>query len=430
VTQRASQQARGVGGTRHPAAARLAWSVCALSLALTALSFLLIALMLSLNAPIYFYWLEPATIAVGYSVIGAIIASRLPNHPIGWICCAIGVMAALTSFCGEYAAYALLAHPEPLPGGRVMLWLGLWAWILFFGLIELLLFLFPNGRLPSKRWRPLAWLSAALTLMAAVLMAISPDAVLDTLGPSGKGRVSFLNPFGVEGLPNLYLPVQTLVLLLGGVAAASVVVGRRKARGVERQQIKWLLYAGAIFFLGNVLKNTVFSPLGEVSWGLWVGYLLVGIGGLGGPIAIGIAILRYRLYEIDTLINRTLVYGALSASLIVVYFGGVAATGAIFRALTGQERQPQLAVVFSTLVIAALFNPLRRRIQAFIDRRFYRRKYDAAKTLEAFSAKLRDETDLDALSDDLVGVVRETMQPAHASLWLRPERASEVERGD
>jgi hypothetical protein len=430
VTQRASQQARGVGGTRHPAAARLAWSVCALSLALTALSFLLIALMLSLNAPIYFYWLEPATIAVGYSVIGAIIASRLPNHPIGWICCAIGVMAALTSFCGEYAAYALLAHPEPLPGGRVMLWLGLWAWILFFGLIEFLLFLFPNGRLPSKRWRPLAWLSAALTLMAAVLMAISPDAVLDTLGPSGKGRVSFLNPFGVEGLPNLYLPVQTLVLLLGGVAAASVVVGRRKARGVERQQIKWLLYAGAIFFLGNVLKNTVFSPLGEVSWGLWVGYLLVGIGGLGGPIAIGIAILRYRLYEIDTLINRTLVYGALSASLVVVYFGGVAATGAIFRALTGQERQPQLAVVVSTLVIAALFNPLRRRIQSFIDRRFYRRKHDAAKTLEAFSAKLRDATDLDALSDDLVGVVRETMQPAHASLWLRPERASETERGD
>jgi hypothetical protein len=430
VTERVSQHGRGVGGTRHPAAARLAWSVCALSLALTALSFLLIALLLSLNAPIYFYWLEPATIAVGYSVIGAIIASRLPDQSIGWICCATGVMAAVTSFCGEYAAYALLAHPEPLLGGKVMLWLGLWAWILFFGLIEFLLFLFPNGRLPSKRWRPLAWLSAALTLMAAVLMAISPDAVLDTLGPSGKGRVSFPNPFGVEGLPNLYLPVQTLVLLLGGVAAASVVVGRRRARGVERQQIKWLLYAGAIFFVGNVLKNTVFSPLGEVSWGLWVGYLLVGIGGLGGPIAIGVAILRYRLYEIDTLINRTLVYGALSASLVLVYFGGVAATGAIFRAFTGQERQPQLAVVVSTLVIAALFNPLRRRIQAFIDRRFYRRKYDAAKTLEAFSAKLRDETDLDALSDDLVGVVKETMQPAHASLWLRPERASEAERGD
>ena len=141
----------------------------------------------------------------------------------------------------------------------------------------------------------------------------------------------------------------------------------------------------------------------------------------GIPVAVGIAVLKYRLYDIDVIINRTLVYGSLTAMLMAVYFGGVATTQAILRTLTGQEKQPQLAIVVSTLVIAALFNPLRRRIQAFIDRRFYRRKYDAAKTLEAFSAKLRDETDLDALSDDLVGVVRETMQPAHVSLWLRPE---------
>jgi hypothetical protein len=408
----------------HRAAAWLAWSVCALSLALTALSIPLIAFNLSLNTPIYFYWLEPATIAVGYSIIGAIVASRLPSHPIGWLCCAIGVMAAVETFSPEYAIYALLAHPEPLLGGKVTLWLSIWVWILMFGFIVYLLLLFPTGRLPSNRWRPFAWLSAALTLVAAILMAISPNAVLDTLGPSGKGRISLPNPLGVEGLPNLYLPVQTFVLALGLAAAASVVVGRRGARGVERQQIKWLLYAGTIFFVGNFLKNTDFSPLGEVSWGLWIGYLLVGVGGLGGPIAIGIAILRYRLYEIDTLINRTLVYGALTAMLAVVYFGGVTATQTVFRALTGQEQQPQLAIVVSTLVIAALFNPLRRRIQGFIDRRFYRKKYDAAKTLEAFSAKLRDETDLDALNADLVGVVRETMQPAHVSLWLRPEKGS------
>jgi hypothetical protein len=141
------------------------------------------------------------------------------------------------------------------------------------------------------------------------------------------------------------------------------------------------------------------------------------------PIAVGFAVLRYRLYNIDILINRTLVYAILSASLAAVYFGGVTATEAIFRALTGQEQQPQLAIVVSTLVIAALFNPLRRRIQGFIDRRFYRRKYDARKTLETFSAKLRNETDLDALSEDLVGVVRETMQPEHVSLWLHPDPA-------
>ena len=148
------------------------------------------------------------------------------------------------------------------------------------------------------------------------------------------------------------------------------------------------------------------------------------------PIATGIAILRYRLYDIDVIINRTLVYGSLTGMLVLIYFGGVATTQAIFRALTSQEQQPQLAIVVSTLVIAALFNPLRRRIQGFIDRRFYRRKYDAAKTLEAFSAKLRDETDLDAVSDDLVGVVRETMQPAHVSLWLRPETAKKGKHPD
>jgi hypothetical protein len=405
------------------AAARLAWSVCALSLGLTALTFLLIALNLSLNAPIFYYWLESTIIAVGYPVIGAIIASRLPAHPIGWICCAIGLLAAVQHFSGEYAIYALRApHLEALPGGEAMLWVSLWAWILAFGLIEFLLFLFPNGRLPSRRWRPLAWLSAALTLMAATLISISPDAALDALGSSDNVHISIPNPLGVEGLPNLYRPVQTLVLTLGLAAAASVVIGRRKAGGIERLQVKWLLYASAIWFGGNVLKNTVISPLGEVSWGLWVGYLLVAIGGLGGPIAIGIAILRYRLYDIDVVINRTLVYGSLAAMLIALYFSVIVVLQRAFVLIIGQ--QSTLAVVASTLVIAALFTPLRRRIQSFIDRRFYRRKYDARKTLEAFSAKLRNDTDLATLSDDLVGVVRETMQPAHVSLWLRPDTDS------
>jgi hypothetical protein len=389
-------------------AAWLAWAVCAISLAVTALCFLLIALNLSLDTPAYFFWPDLTVLALGYSVIGAIIASRLPNHPIGWLCCAIGFIAAIDHFGGEYAVYALLAHPHSLPGGMAMFWLQDWFWMLFIGLIVFLLLLFPTGRLPSGRWQPFAWGSVVVILVAVILTASTP---LPSSGSEIRGSL--------EEPPS---PIQFSVLLLGLVAAVSVVVGRRNARGVERQQIKWLLYAGAIFFVGSSLKIAVvyFIQL-EGPWGLWISYILVAVGGLSGPIAIGVAILRYRLYNIDVLINRTLVYGSLTALLAAVYFGGVTATQAIVRVLTGQEQQPQLVVVASTLVIAALFNPLRRRIQSFIDRRFYRRKYDATKMLDAFSAKLRDETDLDALSDDLVGVVREAMQPSHVSLWLRPE---------
>jgi hypothetical protein len=188
----------------------------------------------------------------------------------------------------------------------------------------------------------------------------------------------------------------------------------RRAGRVERQQIKWLAYGGALA-VGAIFVGSVISTI----WSADVGIALISIGLLGVPIFTGVAITRYRLYEIDIVINRTLVYGALTAALVAVYFGGVATLQALFRALTGQ--QSILAVVASTLLIAALFNPLRRRIKAFIDRRFYRRKYDAAKTLEAVSARLRDETDLQALNGDLTRVVRETMQPSHVSLWLRPE---------
>jgi hypothetical protein len=198
-------------------------------------------------------------------------------------------------------------------------------------------------------------------------------------------------------------------------SAVSLIVRTRRAGRVERQQIKWLAYGGAL------LVGTIFVG-GFISiWSVAVGIVAIRIALLGLPVFTGMAIVRYRLYEIDLIINRTLVYSVLTGTLAMVYFGGVATTQAIFRILTGQEQQPQRAVVISTLMVAALFSPLRRRIQGFIDRRFYRRKYDARKTLEAFSTKLRDETDLDALRDDLVGVVRETMQPARVSLWLRPE---------
>ncbi len=210
------------------------------------------------------------------------------------------------------------------------------------------------------------------------------------------------------------------------LSALSLVVRYRRASGVERQQLKWFALAAvlaACYIVGQLAGLD--RLLGSTLWNLVDAATNTAV-----YVAVGVAILRYRLCEIDLLINRTLVYGSLTAMLALIYLGGVATTQTFFRALTGQEEQSQLAIVVSTLVIAALFNPLRRRIQGFIDRRFYRRKYDAAKTLGAFSAKLRDETDLDALNAELVGVVRETMQPAHVSLWLRPDMVSKDQRRD
>jgi hypothetical protein len=203
------------------------------------------------------------------------------------------------------------------------------------------------------------------------------------------------------------------------VASTALLARLRGAPHIERQQITWVVYAGTVLIVGDFLKYVLFFTF-DVSWALWPGFALLTAGLIGVPVAMGIAILRYRLYEIDLIINRTLVYGSLTATLGLVYFGGVTATQALFHTITDRQELPQLVIVASTLAIAALFNPLRRGVQAFVDRRFYRRKYDARKTLETFSSKLRDETDLEALNGELVGVVSEAMQPAHVSLWLRP----------
>jgi hypothetical protein len=403
------------------AAALMAWAACVVSLALTALSILLLALNLSHpDVPIYPYWAEGTLLAVGYSTVGAVVASRRPQNPIGWILCAIGLSWGLDHFNSEYAIYTLLAAPGTLPGGEVAAWFTTLTWVPGLGLFVFMALLFPNGRLLSSRWRPFAWLSVLLVAVGTIMSAFSSGPILGLNVP---------NPLGIEGLPNAYEQLQALMFALILIASASLLVRLRRASGVERQQIKWVAYAGALSASASLLNYTAFEAM-DVRWLELVGKVPALIGILGIPTAVGIAILRYRLYEIDTLINRTLVYGALTATLVAVYFGGVAIAQAVFRALTGQEEQPQLAIVVSTLVIAALFNPLRRRIQGFIDRRFYRSKYDAAKTLEAFSAMLRDETDLDALSDDLVGVVGETMQPAHVSLWLRPDPGPKAERAD
>ena len=422
MTQGAREQDRGVGGKSRRTAAWLAWSLWALSLALTALSLLLLVLNLSHpDVPIYSFWAENVLFSIGYSTVGAVIVPRMPaENRIGWLFCAIGLLWAVLHFIGEYAIYALLAAPGSLPAGELASWVYSWLWVPGLGLLMFICLLFPNWRLPSARWRWFARLSALATLVGMVLAAFSPGRIV-------LGLPGIRNPLGIEGLPNAYKPVQVIMLVLIAISVASLLMRRGYARGVERQQTKWFTYTSAVAASGAILQYIISEPL-ELVWLRGVAYALVLIGLVGIPISMGIAITRYKLYEIDLLINRTLVYGSLTAMLVALYFGGIVVLQRVFVLLTGQ--QSTLAVVASTLLIAALFTPLRRRIQSFIDRRFYRMKYDARKTLEAFSATLRDETDLEALNNDLVGVVRETMQPAHVSLWLRPDTVPKGEQAD
>jgi len=422
------------------AAAWLAWSLAALSMVmfLASVAFFVLTRAAQAEAPSSLVTsrsiidLLVSVPFLAFPTVGALIASRRPHNPIGWICLAVGLLWMLLGLFDYYGVYGL-AKPDTVPFPVVIYALVEWLWLPSVGLLAIyLLLLFPDGRLPSRRWRPLAWLSGAVIVLLAVDSVLAPGELTDLEGVR--------NPFGLEGVP--WLVDAQIVLLLLFVAcilasAVSLILRYRHSGGEVREQIKWIALAGSFvgLLLSTVLGLIIVAEVMRGSGGstpLWLqGLLFVMLLSFAGvPVAIGFAVLRYRLYDIDRIINRTLVYGSLTVSLAVVYFGGVTVTQAIFRALTGQEEQPQLAVVVSTLVIAALFNPLRRRIQSFIDRRFYRRRYDAAKTLEAFSAKLRDETDLDALRDDLVGVVGDTMQPAHVSLWLRPEKASKDAQAD
>src|SRR5215218_3901143 len=355
---------------------------------------------------------------LAFPIVGALIASRHPKNPVGWICLAVGLFWMLI-FLGD-------SIPGSGPYPVTIDALTQAIWIPPVGLLGIyLILLFPDGKLPSRRWRPLAWLSGVVVVLARLGITFSP-------GPL-EGHPGVRNPFGLEEAPPWVATAGIAILLLLPLcmiaSALSLVMRYRRSGGEEREQIKWIAFAasvvGLLYLITMVSSLTYSGPWGAAGTPLWLGLLqqaaLASFAAV--PIAVGFAVLKYRLYDIDILINRTLVYGALTAALALIYFGGVATVQAIFRALTGQEQQPQLAVVVSTLVIAALFDPLRRRIQSFIDRRFYRSKYDVRKTLEAFSAKLRDETDLEALSDELAGVIRETMRPAHVSLWLRPEKA-------
>jgi hypothetical protein len=344
-----------------------------------------------------------------FMVVGALVVARRPTNAIGWLFSATGLLASGSSLAIEYSYYAYVTRPGALPLAVVAAWFGSWAAYAIFGLtFSFTLLLFPTGRLLSPRWRPVAWLAALEITANSVLAAFQP-----TLSLEYEGR-TIPNPLGISGLPRpeqgtVGAVLTGLFLVVSLAACASLVLRFRRARGVERQQLKWFAYAAALLVIGNVVGGVVLPSSGDLAAALTIALL---------PVAAGIAILRYRLYDIDRLINRTLVYGLLTAILGLGYAGAVLLLGQLFGGVT--EDPPGWAVAGATLAVAALFQPARRRIQAVVDRRFNRRKYDATKTVEAFSARLRDETDLDALSAELLAVARQTMQPTTAVLWLRP----------
>jgi hypothetical protein len=346
-----------------------------------------------------------------FMVVGAVIVAHRPGNPIGWIFSAVGLLSSAAVLGVEYAEYAYVTRPGSLPGAGLAAWVAVWSWFPLLGLILLFTpLLFPTGRLLSARWRPVA-VGAAVGIVAfTVLAALQPTIRLQ------NEDYTVRSPLGLAGVPDPEEGVLGAVLtglLFGCIAAAvaSVVLRFRRARGVERQQLKWFTYAAALMAMSFLLTGSLLpdGPVTDVVFGL--GFALV-------PVAAGIAILRYRLYDIDRLINRTLVYGLLTALLGGAYAIVVLVLGQLFGGINAQP--PSWAVAGATLAVAALFQPARRRIQAVVDRRFNRRKYDAARTVEAFSRRLREEVDLDALSAELLGVVDQTMQPTTASLWLRP----------
>jgi hypothetical protein len=347
-------------------AARLAWLLWGLSLILAALGVLLVVLNNHSNTHVFDYWVENTVIALIFSPVGAVIVAHRSRHLVGWIFCAIGLVAAARILGADYAAYALLAAPGSLPGGTVAAWVISWLWVLHHGLFVLLFLVFPDGRLPTPRWRWIAWLGAAVVAVGAVWVAFSAGPV-DGLAP-------IKNPLGMEALGNAYGLVKAVSFALGFAAAASLYVRLRHARGAERQQLKWCAYIVTVLVGGATLAYTVAETMGV--WSLWwVGIVLL-MGGLWGlPIAVGIAIVRHTLFDIDLIINLTLVYGMLTTALASLFEGSLALLEHLF--LARIEMETEATIFASALVVAVLFAPLRRRLEAFLSRRGVRRREDA-----------------------------------------------------
>ena len=395
--------------TSPPGSRRWPWLAWAIAWALTAIGLALYLTTYSVSlGP---RWGPRGVMAFGallFTPMGTVIAWRRPQNVIGWIYCAIGLLAGATFFMQEYAVFAMLSRPGWLPGGEWAAWIQNWLWVpaaaLYLMFIPMLL---PEGRLPSPRWRPVVWFFAAVTALVAVSIAVQPGRL--------QNFYPVINPLGAGGSPefwtrygNIGLGLLDLCIL---AAAASLIWRVRHASAVERQQLKWLAFAfavgGALISIGALLPALA-APL-----------LLAAAAGLHATT--GISILRYRLYDLDVVVNRAVVYGLLTVALAGLYFGFVVVLQGLTVALTGQLRSGPVTVL-STLAIAALFSPLRGRIQRTIDQAFFRRKYDAAKALARFGQAVRDDpsSDLERLNADLLQVVDETLEPASISLWVRP----------
>jgi hypothetical protein len=344
--------------------------------------------------------------SISFPLVGAVIATHRPRNPLGWIFLVVGLSEGLVVFGSEYGSYALRTAPGTVPGGPLAIWVGQWAWAPGLGLLLTFVpLLFPDGRLPSRRWRPVAWLSAVPIVLIPILTAV---ALWPSRGPA------LLDPSGVEqgtaGLGVVLFPAFVLMLVCGLACLTALLLRFRRSRGAERQQLKWLLFASAV----TIAIVLVVQPNTSQEWALGVLLALPLFPAV--PVAAGVAILRYRLYEIDRIINRTLVYGLLTAVLGL----GYAAGSLLFVLVAGTgSNPPSWLVAGATLATAAIFRPVRRRIQAAVDRRFNRRRYDAARTVDAFGTRLREQVDLDTLSAELLAVVNHAMEPTHVSLWLR-----------
>jgi hypothetical protein len=351
--------------------------------------------------------------ALGSAAIGLLIIRRHPRHLVGWLFCYLALPMVIFGFSSEYAVYGLVLSQPPLPGAYFMGWLQNWViYLAFPAALALPYLFFPDGKLLSPRWRPAVWLAVAATILGVASTMINPGqmAVFRTIG---NVMLPMTNITGIEN-QNSILVFFGGSSWVGGIfvllaAMVSLILRYRISRGAPRQQLKWFAYLTIIVLLGFMLSDFLIpGQLGEIVSSVWIAVLLLSV-----PAAVGIAILRYQLYDIDLIIKRTLLYGLLTGSLTAIYFLSVIALQRIIPV------QSQLAIVLSTLLIAFLFNPLKTRFQRFIDRRFFRQRYDPEQVLADFAGSIRDEVDPGALSQDLVDVVQDTLQPEHVSLWVR-----------